>query len=303
MIKYIVVAALLKVASLSTETTRLYRNLGNKIGAKKREKGRMPRYYFERLCRMLQLDEKYGIFTDCEKVLEIGTGWLHWEAITARLFFDFHGVLYDVWDNRQLSAIKNYLNQLDRMIDGLAITTGRRDRAHRLVKELLRVQTFDNLYELLGFRYIIEPTGRLEKLKDETFDVIVSAAVLEHLRQEEAEKFISKIPALLNPGGYSVHSINITDHIQAYDKSVSPKQYLHYSDRIWKLFFENSVQYINRIQRSEWLGYFEKTGLKLIEEESDLEELGNLRIANMYAKYPVQDLECGVVRFVHRNGL
>ena len=38
-----------------------------------------------------------------------------------------------------------------------------------------------------------------------------------------------------------------------YDTSVSAKNYLRYSDAVWKRWFENRVQYFNRVQRREWL--------------------------------------------------
>ena len=46
---------------------------------------------------------------------ELGTGWIHFYSLYLRLFFDFRGTLYDVWDNRQLHALKRIFSQLGAM--------------------------------------------------------------------------------------------------------------------------------------------------------------------------------------------
>ena len=33
--------------------------------------------------------------------------------MTLRLFYDIKAVLFDVWDNRQLGGLKNYIRQLE----------------------------------------------------------------------------------------------------------------------------------------------------------------------------------------------
>src|SRR5215470_13356688 len=99
MLRYVLAAQTLKAFSLSPSTMQLYRGLGNKMGARKRETGAMPGYYLERINRMLRLNKQYEMIKDGSNVLELGTGWLHWEAITARLFYDIEAVLFDVWDN------------------------------------------------------------------------------------------------------------------------------------------------------------------------------------------------------------
>ena len=63
----------------------------------------------DRVKRMLRLQKNYNIVHHGDRILELGTGWLHWEALTLRLFYDIEAVLFDVWDNRQLGGLKNYL--------------------------------------------------------------------------------------------------------------------------------------------------------------------------------------------------
>ncbi len=105
--------------------------------------------------------------------------------------------------------------------------------------------------------------GSFEQFQDNSFNCVFSFHVLEHVK--EFEEKVEDIYRILKPGGHSIHQIGIDDHHTHYDKRESPKNYLQYSERTWKLFFENDVQYINRAQMSDWLDLFEKQGFILKE--------------------------------------
>ena len=250
---------------------------------------------------MLRIAKSYGVPKNGDRLIELGTGWLHWEAITTRLFFDVHGILFDVWDNRQMNGFKNYIKQLDGSLDKLDADNTQRTFAHKLISKIREVNDYQDLYELLGFEYILDQRGSLNLLEKKSFDLVVSAGVLEHIYSKDVSDFVYGIATLLKPGGYSVHSINIRDHLYQYDRTVSRKQYLQYPHWVWSLCFENDVQYINRIQRSEWLKLFRKAGLVLVEEEVETEELSGLKVASIYQKYDENDLRCGGLKLVHRK--
>ncbi len=301
MVKYCLSAMALKAFSCSPLTKQIYRALGNTFGSKKRAVGQMPTYYLNRINRMLRIAKSYGVPKNGDRLIELGTGWLHWEAITTRLFFDVHGILFDVWDNRQMNGFKNYIKQLDGSLDKLDADNTQRTFAHKLISKIREVNDYQDLYELLGFEYILDQRGSLNLLEKKSFDLVVSAGVLEHIYSKDVSDFVYGIATLLKPGGYSVHSINIRDHLYQYDRTVSRKQYLQYPHWVWSLCFENDVQYINRIQRSEWLKLFRKAGLVLVEEEVETEELSGLKVASIYQKYDENDLRCGGLKLVHRK--
>ena len=301
MFKYCLSAAALKALSCSPLTKRAYRRLGNTLGSKKRTDGQMPSFYLDRVNRMLRIAKTYGVPKDGDKLIELGTGWLHWEAITTRLFFDVTGTLFDVWDNRQIHGLKNYLEQLDRSLDRVDVDKNQRASAHELISQIREVNDCQDLYDLLGFQYVLDPNGNLNTFDRESYDVAVSAGVMEHIYAESAPEFVEGIARLLKPGGCSIHSINIRDHLYQYDKSVSIKQYLHYPHWVWNFCFQNDVQYINRIQRSEWLEFFRKAGLTLVEEQLAMEDLSNLKVAADYRKYNEDDLRCGGLDLVHHK--
>ena len=301
MVKYYMTAMTLKGFSISPLTRSIYRKLGNNIGGKRRASSPMPKYNIERVNRMLRIARSYGIPKNGIRIAELGTGWCHWEALTTRLFFDVQATLYDVWDNRQISALKNYLVQLDNSLDKLEIDDTQRALAHKKISSIQGVADYEELYRLLGFEYVLDPDGKLGSVQKGSFDLVVSAGVLEHIYAKDAPVFVNGIGGLLKPGGLSVQSINIRDHLYLYDRTASPKQYLQYSNRTWNRYFENIVQYINRIQRSEWLRLFKEAGLELVEEQVEQEDLSGLKIAHDYHGYEKADLSCGGLQLVHRK--
>jgi SAM-dependent methyltransferase len=301
MVKYCLTAMALKGFSYSPLTRRIYRRLGNNIGGKKRATSPMPSYYIDRINRMLRISRRFGLPKAGTRLIELGTGWCHWEALTTRLFFDVQATLYDVWDNRQISALKYYLEQLDGSLGALEIDDAQRANAHKMITEIKKVENYEQLYQLLGFEYVVDPEGKLSQIEKGSYDVAVSAGVLEHVYAKDAAEIAAGIAASLKPGGISIHSINIRDHLYLYDRTVSPKQYLQYSERVWNLCFQNDVQYINRIQRSEWLDLFNKSGLELLEEQVEKEDLSRVKVSTAYRKYEEEDLRCGGLKIVHRK--
>ena len=215
--------------------------------------------------------------------------------------FDVTGVLYDVWDNRQINGLKNYLGQLAQMLDGLEVDGTRRERAKALIAGIDQMTDYHELYNALGFKYIVDPAGVLNPLERDSFDLVVSAGVLEHVYARDTNDLVRGIWAVLKPGGLSVHSINIRDHLFQYDPTVSPKRYLQYPEWIWRLFFENDVQYINRLQRADWLQLFERAGFTFVEEEINAVDLSGVKVAKPYQQYAEVDLACGDLSIVHRK--
>ncbi len=303
MLKYITVAIILKMFSLSPSTKHAYRLIANNLGARSRTSKQLPPRYFNRANTLLDLNHRYGFLKQGDKILEIGTGWLHWEAIVIRLLFDTRSVLCDVWDNRQLIALKDYIAQLEGMLDKLNVDDTKLDRARWLIPQIKAVQSFDELYRLLDFTYVLDKSGELASFEQETFDFVVSVDVLEHVHKDSAFSLVKGFSNVLKPGGYLMHKIDMNDHLYYYSDTVSPKQYMHYSDRTWKRYFENDVQYINRIQLPEWRAMFHDAGLELVHEETIMEDLKGLEVAPLYQDLLLDEIACSNVIFLYRKPL
>jgi cyclopropane fatty-acyl-phospholipid synthase-like methyltransferase len=299
MLKYTVTATALKAFSLSPQTRRGYRLLGNTFGQKKRIRSGLSDKYIERAKQILDLCEKHQAIQPGDRLLEIGTGWVHWEATILGLFYDVEITLFDVWDNRHFAAYKYYCRQLAEVVDEIPMKPAQHERVHRLLAGIQNAQSFDEIYALLNFTYTINPKGTLDVFADKTFALIFSSNVLEHVEKAILPGFIKDFYRILRPGGYSIQQIDLGDHLSYYDRQVPVKNYLRYTDRTWKRFFENDVQYFNRIQKPEWIEMFQASGLEAVEVESDDVDLASLPIAQSYQQINAQDLRCWTLHVVH----
>jgi hypothetical protein len=61
------------------------------------------------------------------------------------------------------------------------------------------------------------------------------------------------------------------------------------------------VQYINGVQRGDWLALFENAGFELVEEESRQVDITGLKLAPRWAAMPPHDLASTVVRVALRK--
>lgn len=298
MIKYVGVAWILKIFSISPP---FYRLLGNTVGKKNRIKVGLWKQYLGRVKDIYEFCKRYDV-KDGDQLLELGTGWIHWESILFRLFRDVKCVLFDVWDNRQLSALQKYVQDLDLILDQeLDLSPEESKKAHQVIQQILSATFFEELYDEWGWRYIVEPSGKLSHLEGNYFDLAYSANVGEHIQAEIVSEYIKDLYRIIKPGGISFQSIDPGDHLSYYTKGVSHKNYLKYSDLIWKLFFENRVQYFNRISASEWMTYFDDAGFKLIEDFSIYDEIESISVHEQYASLSVDDINCLVLKVVHQK--
>jgi SAM-dependent methyltransferase len=279
----------------------MYRVLGNTVGAQKRSSGKLPAYYISRVKRLLNSIQKYEILNENSNLLELGTGWFHWEALTARLFYNFKATLFDVWDNRQLPGLKNYINQLKLFLPEFAITDDQRKHATILINRIATTDSFEKLYSMLGFTYAVSSDRIVNICESNSFDAVISAGVMEHIHKDKLPQLLSDLRKILKPNGYSIHSINLRDHLSSYDRSISCKQYLRYSDSHWSRWFENDVQYINRIQKTEWIKLFDNAGFIMLDEECEKVNLPLNQVSDKYLPLGKSNLETTWLKCVHIN--
>lgn len=302
MLKYHVAAFGLKLFSTNGMTRRAYRSFGNRLGARRRGKA-VQSHYFRRADDNLRRIEAVGGVADGMQLVELGTGWMHWEALFTRLFYDVRVILFDVWDNRQFPGFLHYAGQLRQRLAG---EVGRDPeaiaRAEALLDQVLACKDFDAVYALLGFSYLIDETGSLRGIADGSVDLVISSDVLEHVPRAAMPTLARDFWRILKPGGRTAHQIVYVDHLTIYERSVHPKNYLRKSDTAWKMLYENDVQYINRLQPSDFKRVFREAGFE-IEAEAVLDscDVSHIAIAEPFRRYPRAELETNVNHLIVRK--
>jgi SAM-dependent methyltransferase len=290
--KYVLAALSLKLISSNRLTKNIYRKLGNVIGGMKRKNANVDTY-LKRGDLLLKLCRKYDLLQDGDNLLELGTGWLHWYSMYIRLLYPVQITMMDIWDNRQLLALKANFKKVFEVSDHEFSKTD--------IEFIGNVNSFPDLYKKYDLNYLILEDGSLSKLKDNSVDVVFSFHVLEHIPRSNVLKVIKDIERILKPGGVSIHQIGINDHLINFDNSVSPMNYLRYSDAVWKRYFQNEVQYFNRILMIDWIDIFSRAGLTLNEKIPEYINIETLQVHPQYKKYSTEDLSCINLTIVHQK--
>lgn len=296
MIRYILAAQALRLFSINGQTMGLYRKLGNAVGGRSRAKAIEP-HYVKRADANLAFIESLGAIRDGMTLLELGTGWVHWESLFTRLFYDVRIYLFDVWDNRQFDGFVQYARHLrNKLYEDVDRPKEQLDKAAALLDRILACKDFDEVYGLLGFTYVMDPTGSLKAIPDGTLDLVISSDVLEHVDRAALPHLVADLDRAMKPGAICAAQIVEEDHLGIYDRTVHPKNYLRYSDTQWRLLFENKVQYINRLQHSDFTRLFgERFDVVRDEIVASAPDLP-FAIAEPFRAYDERDLKAYVTR-------
>lgn len=133
--------------------------------------------------------------------------------------------------------------------------------------------------------------------------MVFSIDVLEHIYRDSLGYTVGKMKQLLKPGGISVHQIGLDDHLSHYAPGMPSKNYLKYSDLVWKLLYDNRSQHINRVQLPEFLDFFQMNNLDLLhcETEEDSGLLARITPYSKYQRFDERSLRAIRASLVHRK--
>ncbi len=301
MLTYRATALALKAFSLNATTKAAYRQIGNIIGGKRR--ARAPQsHYLSRADRNLAFIEQHGGIRDGMKVLELGTGWVHWEALFLRSFYEVEARVFDVWDNRQFEGFLTHVRTLKTALPSLTDRgPERRARAEDLLGRVAQCRSFEEAYAILGFTYMLSPDGSIDALADDSLDLVFSSDVMEHIPDESLPVLARSLARVVRPGGMVAQQIVPRDHLCIYAKKAHGKSYLQYSDSEWARWFENDVQYQNRWQQSDFRELFKRSGFEIVSEVIvNRDDTSGIKIADRWSAYPREDLDATVTRMLVR---
>jgi hypothetical protein len=300
-VRYYLASKALRGFSSTSATRYAYRKLGNLKRDYLQRSSAIPYKYFERTRSFVEALDRHRMVRPGIRALEIGTGWVHWESLVLRNRADAGVLLYDVWDNRSFRMFRAYAGQLAdpavRRRLGLDADAGA-----ALMERVAGCRSFAEAYALLGFEYLLDPSGTLEGVPEAAFDLVVSSDVGEHIPRESLPLVAERSFRALRPGGWAYHQIVITDHLTIYDRSVHPKEYLRYTREHYQSKFLSEVQYINMVQVPEWAEIFRSSGFDIVETNRiGMSDLSSLDVHPSWEFVPRDDLACTVVQFLLRR--
>jgi hypothetical protein len=178
-----------------------------------------------------------------QNVIEIGPGETDLSMIAAAKKNINNFVLIDVQPCRR--SIKN-LNY-----DKYANFINKEDYLNALIKS-------DNG----SFQYLDSGISALENIQDNSVDFIYSHSVLQHIKLDQIETTISHISRVSREGAIHSHYIDLKD---CFSNSFNN---LRFSNKLWESeLVKSSGFYTNRIRLKEWMYYFDKYNLEIINYE------------------------------------
>ena len=88
------------------------------------------------------------------------------------------------------------------------------------------------------------------------------------------------------------HYIGLADQYASFDNSITPFNFLNYSEKKWK-WYNNPIIPQSRLRISDYRGIFKECGWDIVEERNSLgsiDDLRSIQIAPEFRKYKEEDL-------------
>ncbi|PRY26446.1 methyltransferase family protein [Aliiruegeria haliotis] len=300
--QYETAARILRLFSANSATRQLYEWLGRARGLVGRDQD-INWKYFWRTPMLLEALRRHGILTPGMRALEIGTGWFHWEALMLRNEVPCEVTLYDVVDKRRPTRMQRFLQQLSDSEVRERLGLENADGA-ALMQQAAAAASPAELYEMLGFSYAADPSGKMPGLPDAAYDLLVSSDVGEHLIRDHIPDILRRWFEVTRPGGYGYHLIVLVDHLRIYAKDAHEKQYLTYDRQEFLGRINNAVQYVNTLQVPEYREAFETAGFEILEMTPvGTCDLDRIDVHPSWSDFSAEDLSCTVLQVVVRRPL
>jgi len=246
-----------------------------------------------------------GIPVSGATMVEVGTGWfpvfpLCFALAGARVChtFDLHRHLSAKLTRRAVTRISRHLGEIAHVAGRPATQVERR------YAQLLGEREPTALLHSAGISYHAPADAARTGLAAASVDVIYSNSVLEHVLPDVIAALFLEAARLLRPDRVAIHSVNCGDHYAYFDRSITPINYLKYSQRQWRLW-DNGMLYQNRLRPIDFLNLARNSGLEIVTARYKpkpklLDVLPTLDVANEFRNYPAEELCATSVDFVAR---
>jgi len=303
--RYLAAALALKGFGLSRATRRAYRAIGDHLSRESHS-----RVSPGKLAAGAQLWELASLCESADaesaRYLEVGTGWTLFYGLLFRLHFDGRLSLFDVQDCRQVDALRERFARVGNLLpDGLPEEfLGNLEQYRQRAALVASAVSLEGLNDRLNLEYVVEPNGSLRMFADDTFDVVFSWNVLEHVPRCQFLSMTRDHFRVLRPNGIAIHHIDFTDHLTTqYAPSASRKEYLRYGECAWRVLFDNRMQHMNRLQPSHVASAFLRAGFEAVHDRREIDRtvVPWSDLADQWNHLATDDVACTAATLVFRK--
>ncbi|TAL61370.1 MAG: class I SAM-dependent methyltransferase [Bacteroidetes bacterium] len=128
-------------------------------------------------------------------------------------------------------------------------------------------------------------------LNDNSFDLITSNNTFEHIYTDALEVILKEFRRLCKKGGVMSHSIDLSDHFQHMDSSITIYNFLKYSETQWR-WINNSIQPMNRMRIYEYRELYRRLSITVTEEinrEINMEDYNKVKVNERFSFHPAEE--------------
>jgi hypothetical protein len=103
-------------------------------------------------------------------------------------------------------------------------------------------------------------------------DFHTSYTVFEHIPGDTLRNILHEGNRIIRDAGLFVHMIDYSDHFSHSDPTISPINFLQYSDAQWAHYGDNRYMYMNRLRHDDMVQLFEQAGHRFVGVTVDVDE-------------------------------
>jgi len=137
-----------------------------------------------------------------------------------------------------------------------------------------RMDLIDRLKEMpqkclseVNIQYLAPADAADTGLADASVDYHISTTVFEHIPRADIVRILKEAKRILKKDGVAIHFIDLSDHFQHQDKSITRINFLRYSEKEWDKIAGNEFAYCNRLRASDYFVLFEASGFDVCRKE------------------------------------
>lgn len=145
-------------------------------------------------------------------------------------------------------------------------------------------------------------------LPDASVDYHISIMVFEHIPGEDIEWILKEAKRILKKDGIAIHFIDLSDHFQHQDASITRINFLRYSETEWHRIAGNEFAYCNRLRASDYLDMFQQLDFTVVRHEIDVDQDSMSHLQKMdfpldekFVSYTPEDICLTSLRILLRN--
>jgi hypothetical protein len=217
-----------------------------------------------------------GLSLQDATVVEIGTGWLPIVPLIMLMAGAARVITVDqvrLMDSNTLLQAKEFIRlNLDAMLERKGFPN-----------DLFDVARLKNAEQFIDYR----APFNFNVLPSDSADVIVSRTVLEHISEPGLETIFANSRRILRKGGLMCHLIDMSDHFEHTDKSISRLNFMRFEQPAWDRLTRDPQFYQNRLRRFEFIDMIRHSGFEILSctGEPNQKALEDLKTTPVFSRY------------------